>query len=39
MITYIQPAAGNLPTKTLVAKQWPTSVHVTEACYIALTCM
>ena len=25
MITYTQPAAGNLPIQALVAKQWPTS--------------
>ena len=27
MITYTHPAAGNLPIKTLVAKQQPTKVH------------
>ena len=30
MITYTHPAAGKLPIKTLVAKQWPTNIVIVQ---------
>ena len=38
MITYTHPAAGNLPIKTLVVKQWLTNIYIIRNYMLVLAC-